>query len=275
MAGFWEGLMGGGTAMAGYGHLMGELGDQQDKYSGQMTDMMGQIEGKTQFQPWGVKSGLGSTNYGPDGMSMDLSDTQQGYANQQGQGASDMFNLAMQDNSARETDIYNQIRAMQMPGEERQYDSMNSSMFGSGRGGMSSAAYGGSPEQHAFALAQGEAQNQAAFGAMAQGQTEMMNQANIGNQMFQNQYMPWQQQMQQGQMGMNNAQLAQNSQLQGANMWAQMGLGNMTNNMNYDNIKGNAFGNMINGMGGIMGGVGGMIDDGGGLWNWVQQNLGL
>jgi hypothetical protein len=90
--------------------------------------------------------------------------------------------LASQDPAAREQDIYDSIRAIQEPDEERALESMNADLFGSGRGGMSSAAYGGTPEQHAYYLAQGEAQNQAAYDAMDQAQQEMLNYGSMGEQ---------------------------------------------------------------------------------------------
>ena len=90
--------------------------------------------------------------------------------------------LAGQDPAQRETDVYNRIREMQLPGEQRQMEQMNSNLFGTGRGGMFTSAYGGSPEQHAFGKAQAEARNQASLQAMGQAQNEMMNYGKLANQ---------------------------------------------------------------------------------------------
>jgi hypothetical protein len=95
-----------------------------------------------------------------------------------------MSQRAMQSTAGREQDIYERARAMQRPGEERQYSSMNANLFGGGRGGMSSGEFGGSPEQMAFGKAQAEARNTASFNAMGQAQAEQMQQAQIGNQMY-------------------------------------------------------------------------------------------
>jgi hypothetical protein len=273
MAGIWENLLSGGVQAAGYGNLMDQVGDQRAATSEQLGSMQGEIGGRTQFQPWGVRSGLGSTNYADGNLQMNLSGQQNQYAQQQGTGAANMFGRAMQDPAQRETDVYNRIRDMQRPGEQRQYNSMNAGLFGSGRGGMSSAGYGGSPEQHAFGMAQGEARNQAGYQAMNQAQQEIQNYAGIGQQMYQNQYMPWQQQMAQAGMGQNNAQLAMQGQNEGANLWAQLGLGGMTADTNYSNIEGNAFGNMIGGISSAAGGLGGSLDagiaDGKSLWETI------
>jgi hypothetical protein len=281
MAGTWESLLSGGTQLAGYGHLMDQVGDQRTATRANLESMQNEIGGRTQFQPWGVRSALGNTDYADGNLSMGLSDQQGQYAQQQGQGAADMFSRAMQDPAQRETDVYNRIRDMQRPGEQRQYQSMNSGLFGSGRGGMSSAAYGGSPEQHAFGMAQGEARNQAGYQAMGQAQQEMQNYANMGNQMFQNQYVPWQQLQGQAGMGQNNAQLAMQGQNEGANLWAQLGLGGMTADTNYSNIEGNAFGNMVGGISSAAGGLGGAFDDyntnnpTGGITGFLQQMFGI
>jgi hypothetical protein len=96
--------------------------------------------------------------------------------------ANQYMGLAGQDPTQREGDIYNRLREMQRPDEQRAQESMNANLFGSGRGGMSSAAYGGSPEQHAYAKARSEAMNQASYQAMNQAQQEMMNYGNMGNQ---------------------------------------------------------------------------------------------
>jgi len=258
---FWGNMLGGGVELGGYGQLMSDYEDQRASIAASIGGMQDSVTQNTQFQPWSVRSGLGSTNYADGQTNMNLSAQQRGYANQQGAGAAAMYERAMQDPSQRESDIYERVRAMQRPGEERQYDSMNSGLFGSGRGGMSSGAYGGSPEQHAFGLAQGEARNQAAYQSMGQAQQEMQNYAGIGQQMFNNQYTPWQQQMAQAGVGQNNAQLAQRGQLEGQNMWTQLGLGAITADTNYANIQGNAFGNAVGAMGSMAGGLGDTYND--------------
>ncbi len=260
--------------MAGYSSLMDRFGDQRDATAATIGGMQGQVGGMTEFQPWSVRSGLGSTSYADGKLKMSLSPEQQGYADFQGQGAQTMFGRAMQDPTQREGDIYERIRAMQRPGEQRQYDSMNANLFGSGRGGMSTGAYGGSPEQHAFGMAQGEARNAASFGAMDQAQREMQNYAGIGQQMFGNQYQPWQQQQGQAGLGSNQAELSQRGQLEGTNLWSQLGLGGLTAETNYSNIEGNAFGNLITALSSMAGGVGGGIDDAGGLMDFLGSIFG-
>jgi hypothetical protein len=88
--------------------------------------------------------------------------------------------LAGQDPTAREGDIYNRIRAMQQPEEQRAQEKMNNSLFASGRGGMGGSTYGSTPEQMGFEKARMEAMNQAGYQAMDQAQKEMMNYGTMG-----------------------------------------------------------------------------------------------
>lgn len=61
--------------------------------------------------------------------------------------------------------LYQDIRAMQTPEEERQRLALENRLAAQGRLGVSTAAYGGTPEQLALAKAQEEARNTAAFQA--------------------------------------------------------------------------------------------------------------
>lgn len=107
-------------------------------------------------------------------------------------GSRKMLDRSMQPVGAREADVYERIRATQRPEEQRQMESMQANLFGTGRGGMMSDAYGGSPEEFAYNKARGESMNQASLNAMSQAQQEMMNQGqlaesygNLGGQTYQ------------------------------------------------------------------------------------------
>jgi hypothetical protein len=219
-------------------------------------------------------------------------------ANNRGSAAYNASNTAMQrslqDPSQRESDVYSRIRAMQRPDEQRQNDSMNSGLFGSGRGGMTSNEYGGSPEQFAFGKARAEAMNTASMQSMGQAQTEMMNQANMANQygslsnqygqqagqwnqlgqssltaggnyqntqsqmanqMFQNQYMPYQQMQGFGNQGMQNAQIKSGADQNLAGLLAQLGIGRSTADINYTNAESQNLVGLLRMLGGMGGGA--------------------
>jgi hypothetical protein len=84
--------------------------------------------------------------------------------------------------ASREADIYDRIRATQMPEEERQRLALEERLAGQGRLGVQTAMYGGTPEQFALAQAQEEAQNRASLAAIQQAQAEQMQQGQLGAQ---------------------------------------------------------------------------------------------
>lgn len=140
-------------------------------------------------QALGADSGAGATALGGEyaGMATDLMGTQTpedlaqlqslfAQQAQQGQqvgslgGLTDQLQAQALSGLGQETqsagDIYNQIRAMQSPEEERQRIAMENRLAAQGRLGVSTAAYGGTPEQLAMAKAQEEAKNAASLQAI-------------------------------------------------------------------------------------------------------------
>ena len=71
-----------------------------------------------------------------------------------------------------ESEVYNRIRAMQSPEEQRQQLALDEKLAAQGRLGISTAQFGGTPEQLALSKAQEEAKNSAALQAMQQAQSE-------------------------------------------------------------------------------------------------------
>ncbi len=256
-------------ALGAYGYS--ELQDQASDDKSSIGSTIDQARQDTQqygsFQPWSVKSTLGSSGYNPNTgyLGFNLSGDQYNQQQQLIGGAQDMYSRAMQDPTQREDDIYNRIREIQRPDEQRAYDSMNANLFGSGRGGMSSASYGGSPEQHAFGKAQAEARNQAAYSAMNQGQQEMMNYGNMGNLFQRNQYMPMNQLSALNQQGLQGTQIGMQSNQNMANMLNDLTLGELGTKLNYSNVEGNNFANMISAISPLLQSAGGAFDQSGGL----------
>jgi len=76
------------------------------------------------------------------------------------------------DRGAREDQVYEQLRALQSPEEERQRLALEQRMAAQGRTGVRTAQFGGTPEQLAMAKAQAEALNQASLMAMQQSGAE-------------------------------------------------------------------------------------------------------
>lgn len=76
------------------------------------------------------------------------------------------------DRGAREQAVYEQLRAIQAPEEERQRIALQEQLQAQGRTGLRTAQFGGSPEQFALAKAQEEAKNRASLMAMQQAAAE-------------------------------------------------------------------------------------------------------
>lgn len=74
--------------------------------------------------------------------------------------------------AGREQDIYNRIRATQLPEEQRQQLALNEQLASQGRTGLRTAMFGGSPEQFAMEKARAEAMNQASLASIGQAQAQ-------------------------------------------------------------------------------------------------------
>ena len=157
--------------------FLGQVGQIDPRMQAQrsvFSDMFGQqagqygqptgLEGITQQALMGGQQGLQSLS-----APQDLEALRSQYAGLAGQSAA---GLGSTNQVGRQQDIYNQLRAMQTPEEERQRLALEERLQAQGRGGIQTAQYGGTPEQLAMAKAQAEAQNQAGLMAMQQAGSE-------------------------------------------------------------------------------------------------------
>ena len=183
MAGFMDFLTGNQDTITG---ALGGLGSyylsQENikgaQASGEQARMLSEQAGQqardySTFKPYTVTSGLanvGTTAEG--GFGVNLSPQQQAFQNQLMGQAQNLFGQVGQDPAAQQAAIYEQIRATQMPEEERQRLAMQENLFASGRGGLQTAQYGGSPEQFAYEKARQEAMAGASLAARQQAMAE-------------------------------------------------------------------------------------------------------
>ena len=138
-----------------------------------MAGLAGRAREDTTFKPYTVTSNLGSVaGNAAGGFDVNLSPEQQAMQQQLMAQSQGLFGQVGQDPAAQQAAIYEQIRATQRPEEERNRLAMQENLFASGRGGISTAQYGGSPEQFAMAKAQAEAQAGASLGARQQALAE-------------------------------------------------------------------------------------------------------
>lgn len=246
------------TLLQGYG-----LYDQLDRLSDMRNDA---IEGtdnlaqqaltNTQFKPYTVSSGFGGVTSGPDGIQYNLNPHQQakslGLMNQ----SHKLFGQATADQGAREAQVYDAIRATQIPEEQRAQLLMDDRLLAQGRSGIRSDAYGGTPEQLAYHKAVQESQNQASLMAMQQAEQERMNSGQLGGMLQNAAFMPYAQLQNMQNQGLQNAQLNQAGQLAGANMASQLGVAGLQTALNADVARANLIGNSINSIAGGINGSG-------------------
>ena len=329
-----------GTLGSVYGALdnASNISNQGNQIQNDLNTMGQTAADNSAFQGYGVTSTLGSSSVGADGSvnlgvgpngAMNtgaqnamtgaqggfnngmtaLNNGMTGMANnQQGMlGASQQaMNNAMQPTAGREQEIYNRTMAMQNPALDAAQAQQQSREYAMGRGGVMGSQFGGTAEDAAMAKARANASNQAAFGAMNQAQTEMMNQGTLssqfgqmgqnaaqlqgqlgtqmgqlaqgqgqlGSQMYQDSYLPMQQQMALMQLGQHGADAAQTGQLTGQGYLTQLGLGGAQTNVNAQNVssqlQGNLYDSILDNLGGNStadGGISGIAGMLSGLFN--------
>lgn len=206
-AGGLLGLLGGGAALANAYNRLGGIGEAAQQGAMQIAQQGLQ---QTQFQPFTVTSTTGSgfgvrpTEGGGVAAQMTLSPEEQAIqgmlmgqaqqafggpiygqmmgrqAGRQAFGLGEQFmDAAGMSTADRESEVYERIRAVQSPEEQRQRLALEERLAGQGRLGVRTEMFGGTPEQMALSKAQEEARNQAALSAIQQAQAEQMQQGRL------------------------------------------------------------------------------------------------
>ena len=226
------GLLGGdvsGALQAAGGYYAGQQGIEGAMATGQAGLGLGEAMGKraydqSQFRPFGVTSNLANVQTTAEGgVNLNLSPEQQAMQQQllgQSQG---LFGQVGADPAAAQSALYEQIRATQQPEEERQRLQMQENLFSSGRGGVQTAMYGGTPEQMAYEKARQESMLNANLAARTQSQAEQLQAANLGGMLQQAGYDPQRQAIDLFGASGVPSQLAAKGQLGGAELQSQAG----------------------------------------------------
>ena len=208
------------------------------------------------FKPFTVTGGFGSITGGPDGTAYNLSPTQQAMADRLFSGATDFFTAAQQDPAAREQAVYDRMVGAMMPDERRQRLEMEERMLAQGRGGVTTARYGGTPEQLAMEKAIQESRNQAMLGAMQQAQAEQAQQASLGSQFLQQSYAPQAAMLSAFSPALNVASMADVARRQAGELGleAQMANANLLlgQQQGQAGLYAGLYGNILSGLGGLL-----------------------
>ncbi len=191
---------------------------------GQLQQLGQQVASDTQFRPFTVTTGLGTTTTSPTGgINVGLTPEQQALQNQLLQQAQGLFGQVGTSPAEAQADIYEQIRATQRPEEQRQRLALEERLLSQGRLGLQSAAYGGSsPELLALETARQEAMNRANLGARQQAMAEQAQALTSASGLMGAGYTPQQAALDALKVGIYPAQMAQAGQLGGAELQSQL-----------------------------------------------------
>jgi len=185
---------------------------------------------------------------------------------------------ANQGTTATQNSLFKEMQAAMAPENQRAQAIMNQQLQNSGRSDMTSQAYGGTPEQLAYAkaLQEQQASNWMQAGTTARG--DVMDAYTRGIGYLDASYDPTKMLMAQGEQGLNFQGKNQTMDQQLAGMLAQLGISKSLNDVNYGNIKAGAYGDMINAGSSLISGYpqadgtkgGGLWDAVSGVWDTVK-----
>lgn len=268
------GLGGGGLlAKEAYDKLgdIGEEGFTQGREIGQEAADMANFTGYGVTGPSGAGSVDASGN-----MNLALGAGQQGMMDAYGDASMGSLGQATMDQSGREGAIYDRIRAMQAPGEQRSQLELENRMQQQGRGGISTAAYGGTPEQLAMHQANAEARNSAAYQSIDQARAQQQQDAGMSNMFGQLQFAPQSALLDLMGAGQQAYGYKDIGQRQGANMFAEGAMGGLDARLGAGlgqaNLMGNLGSSMLSGAGSMLGGV---ASGGGDFFGNLMESIGL
>jgi hypothetical protein len=209
---FWENLFGAGITAGGLAlgakayEQLGETGRKGYEELAGTYDEAGELvrpglaqtlSGMLEFQPYTVTSATG----GQFGMRRDpatgqmvyelqTSPEEQALQQQQLARAEEFFGQAAMPVADREQEVYQRMRTVMSPEEERQRLALEQRLAAQGRLGVTTGMFGGTPEALVLAKAQEEARNQAMLNAMQFAGQEQQRQAQLGSGMLAAGYVP-------------------------------------------------------------------------------------
>jgi hypothetical protein len=232
-----------GLGAYGYTELMDRMGDRQDSTRESIQDMQEGVLEQQTFTPWGVKGNTGNVNVTKEGMDFSLNPEDAMFSRMARAGSIDAFGRAGGPSDVNE--YYEKLRQAKAATDRQNYNRMGSGLFNRGRTGVRSNEFGGSPEEYAFMKAREDSMAQdwlTAYQAM-QGEREL--DTKIGSSLLDASYSPQRELGNLMQYGINNRQLQDQMTREGTSLWTQLGLGGLSTDTNYENIRGKAFGDMI------------------------------
>ena len=241
--------------------------------SGAMPQLGQSLADNSQFQGYGVSSGLGNTTIGmgangtpqvnlgvgQNQAMLNASNQNMGYSNQLSQ-------MATADPYARQQELYNQNMAVQNPMLNQMQAAQQGREYAMGRGGIRGSQFGGTAEDAAMARARVQGSNQAMMMAQQQGLAEQGQAGQLagmydqmGQAGYQSSFMPMNQQMQLMQLAGGDADRYQTGQLTGQGYIGQLNLGGIQAAVNAQKaaseLEGNLYNSLLDNAGGLFEGL--------------------
>ena len=184
-------------------------------FGAQVTGMAGQLANQAatrgQFKPFTVTSDLATSATTPEGgFGITLSPEQQALQNSLMSQASGAFGEIGGDRASREQQIYDRLQALSNPVAQRAQLGLDATLFGQGRTGLRTDAYGGTPEQLALSKAIQEQQSADAVKAMGMVSDQRTADFDLGQGLMTAGYLPQQQTLDMLDLGRGVAQLPTN-----------------------------------------------------------------
>lgn len=247
---------------------LGELGENV------VTDLEGMANDareNTRFEEFGAYDSRGGEAWLNDqgSIHLNLDPDSQLQADIARDGATGLFADASGSLENRTRQAYDTLRATQRPGEERDRNSLQARLLAQGRGDISSAAYGGSPEMFGFDKAVAEARNTAAAQALETGLNWRESDVNTGTKLQAASYMPQAQLANLINPALNYNSMRQAGDIAGENLAAQLGLGAMQTRTNVERLRSDMIGNMFGTAAGTVANTEG-FDPAKDLFDWVE-----
>ena len=192
----------------------------------------------TEFKPYTVTSDLANVTTTPEGgFAIGLSPEQLAAQQQFQEQATGLFGQVGADPDTAQAQLYEQMRAVQRPEEERQRLALEERLLSQGRLGLSSAAYGGaSPELLAMETARQEAMARANLGARQQAMAEQTQAAQLGGMLQAAGYQPQQQALAMLGASQVPAGYADIGRRAGAELASQLGLGGLEGRLQAEDL---------------------------------------
>lgn len=188
-----------------------------ENFGSQVMGMAGllanQAATKGEFKPFTVTSDLATSATTPEGgFGITLSPEQQALQNSLMSQASGAFGEIGVDRASREQQIYDRLQALSNPVAQRAQLDLDATLFGQGRTGLRTDAYGGTPEQLALSKAIQEQQSADAVKAMNMVTNQRTADFNLGQGLMSAGYVPQQQTLDMLELGRGVAGIPANLQ---------------------------------------------------------------